>query len=415
MNLDQSFTDSIQNVLSAINALTADGGVDPPESQLKAMTSIVDNWLTVSGDLGFSGRANAQKIIVWGGDVYGHIAGDEPGSSGPPPDGYYPTLDETIEALTAQGIIVFALNPSDCDNGLNAPYAGAYSQELPARQQASDITNATGGTLFCNIGSGSPDINDAIVGSIKCYEFIKDDDLDDANSLDCRSPGDDLTYAICWDNDSTETLNDAYIKDVLPDGVSYPEGFDRIDPNFGILYGDPNYNEPNHTYTWDLGDLAPGDSGCVELEVEVNENAEPGVYMKNVAQLWATVYDANGLNPEYKIISVATKNTLVCCWDDSGIIYVDKSATDGADTGLNWTNAYVDLADALDRANNAGCSDAYTIYVAQGTYWPGESQSSTYLLPAGVKVYGGFKTGGCEFSERNPKQYETILTGLISE
>jgi len=170
VNLIQSFTSDTNAVQAAINSMFASGGADTPESQLKAMVNISNNWLTTSGDLGFDGRTDAQKILIWAGDVPGHIAGDEPNSSGFPTAGYYPSLDATITALNAQGILVFALNTYDCNNslwsGIEEPYGGVYVAHEPLRKQASEITSATGGTLFCSVGTGGSSIEDAIVAAI---------------------------------------------------------------------------------------------------------------------------------------------------------------------------------------------------------------------------------------------------------
>jgi hypothetical protein len=143
----------------------ANGGDDTEESQLKAMVSVAANWMTPSGDLGFAGRAGAQKIIVWAGDYWGHIAGDESWSSCVPPDGYYPSLDAAIAALNTQGIQVFGLNIFDATWGINYPYPGYFSQTAPVAQQDA-VTSATGGLSFYSVGSGGPSISDAIVASI---------------------------------------------------------------------------------------------------------------------------------------------------------------------------------------------------------------------------------------------------------
>jgi hypothetical protein len=166
-NLIQPFTSDTNTVQTAINSMSAGGGADYPESQLKAMVTISDNWLTDSDpNVGFGGRGDAQKILIWAGDVPGHIAGDEPNSSGPPPAGYYPTLDATINALNAQGILVFALNTQDCNWGINQLYGGISIAHEPLRRQADEITSATGGTLFCSVGTGGSSIEDAIVAAI---------------------------------------------------------------------------------------------------------------------------------------------------------------------------------------------------------------------------------------------------------
>ncbi len=165
VNLIQPFTSNTALVQFAINGMVAAGGADWAESHLTGMVNISSNWTTPAGPLGFNGRTGANKIIIWAGDAHGHILGDEPGSSGNPPLGYYQTLNATINALTAQGIIVFGLNATDCSSGINLPYGGLFNQ-TPQHQQADDITSATGGTLFCSVGSGGPSIEDAIVDAV---------------------------------------------------------------------------------------------------------------------------------------------------------------------------------------------------------------------------------------------------------
>ncbi len=224
--------------------------------------------------------------------------------------------------------------------------------------------------------------------------------VDDVNDFECRSPLQTIEYTICWDNTSAYTFNDAFIIDYLPDGVTYNP---IISFNPPII--DENYNSEEHYYIWEIGTIAPGDANCVSLTVEVNYKAEPGMYLHNVAELW----DNNSL------IARDYEDTLVCCWGDPNIIFVDITA-DGYDSGVSWENAYSGIdgvQKALARARNSICEGPYTIYVAQGSYSPGEYDWDSFQLPEGISVYGGFQTGGCDFVDRNPDQYNTILTGAI--
>jgi len=205
--------------------------------------------------------------------------------------------------------------------------------------------------------------------------FEKTDDVD---SGDCRSLGEDITYTISWENISNETFDNVKLIDYLPAGVDYKSA-------------DPDYDSTaNHTYTWELGDIGLGASGEVELTVTVNEKTEPGMKLYNVAEL----RDGSDL-----LIATATKDTLVCCWDvdDPNIIYVDMTAT-GNNNGVDWANAYSGedgLERALIRARNSTCDvGLYTIYVAQGSYTPGNYAGSSFYIPEGTKVYGGFMSGG---------------------
>ncbi|HRT51254.1 MAG TPA: VWA domain-containing protein [Anaerohalosphaeraceae bacterium] len=415
VNLDQPFTSSLLEAMAALDGLTTGNGGDEPESQLKAMVTITENWLTPSGDLGFNGRANAQKILIWSGDMPGHVAGDESGGS--PPEGYYPTLDATIAALTDQWITVFALNLTTVNAGLDKLHSGHH--------QASEITAATGGILFNNVGSGGSWIEDPIVEAITCVSLDKDDDLDDENPSDCRQPGQELTYTLYYANDDDETLQNAFIIDWLSPNVTYPDGEWTFgyDPNASppiVLYPpDPGWDGATNSYAWALGPIDPNASGSVQLTVTVNEAAAPGTYLHNLAELWGTVYvhdpnDPNRLVPEVRLVARAVLDTPVCCYiTPPQTLYVDKTATGGAQTGVDWQNAFLTLQDAIACAEAAVCGEVESIYVAQGTYSPGDSEDDSFDLTSlpGISLYGGFKPGGCPLEERNPTKYPTVLSG----
>ena len=89
------------------------------------------------------------------------------------------------------------------------------------------------------------------------------------------------------------------------------------------------------------------------------------------------------------------------------IVYVNESST-GRNDGTSWVNAYTNLNDALNE--QAPISE---IWVAAGTYYPGEVRSSSFVLPGGIKVLGGFYGNEKTSSARNYTQNETILSGDI--
>ncbi len=243
-----------------------------------------------------------------------------------------------------------------------------------------------------------------IAADINPYELVelsKDSVIidNDGTGTECCNPGDDIQYVICWDNILNKTFENVTIVDYLPYGVDYDFAIDPFNP-------DPNYNILNHSYTWSIDTIDPNnDSGCVSLTVTVNEHAEAGMFLHNIAH----IYSGDTL------IGIATNDTPVCCWqtEDADLILVDKNAV-GFNTGTSWEHAYTDLQDALKRAREAGCSTTgYRIYVAEGSYSPGNLTADNFELPYETKLYGGFKTGGCDFEERNPNKYKTILTGAI--
>ncbi len=238
--------------------------------------------------------------------------------------------------------------------------------------------------------------------------FWKVGNINDPN--DCVTPGDELTYTIYWDNQSDFTYYDCWIIDYLPDGVTYPEGSWTLDPNNNFIPPDPGYNEPNHTYTWsisEIDDIEPGNSGSVQITVVVNENAEPSGILHNLAELWS----------DETLLLDDTEDTTVCCWEpdegDPNIIYVDIDAP-GANIGISWQNAYTDLQDALNRIAG-GCSGKNPeIWVADGTYKPGNNPSDSFIIPDNVKVCGGFGGVGVyetSINQRNFQKYDSILSG----
>lgn len=91
-------------------------------------------------------------------------------------------------------------------------------------------------------------------------------------------------------------------------------------------------------------------------------------------------------------------------------IHVDSGAT-GADNGTSWTDAFVELHDALAAA---GAGD--TIWVARGTYFPDRGSGDrtvSYELPAGVHLYGGFAGSETALDHRESPPRGTILSGDI--
>jgi uncharacterized repeat protein (TIGR01451 family) len=262
-----------------------------------------------------------------------------------------------------------------------------------------------GGAMGWNLGTLDPNETTSLTIAFMCgygepdeadIALTKTDNLGTGQNVE---PGDELVYTIGWTNEGQEAALNAELVDYLPRGVDYPARYWTIDPNTGaFIPPDTNYNATNHSYTWNLGTIPVNGSGSRSLTVVVNEAAEPGRYLHNDAVLTSSIGQAE-----------ATEDTPVACWDnDDGIIYVNMNAV-GYNNGIDWTNAYTDLNMALDRAASGCCN---VIYVAAGTYSPGRERDSTFEIPLGVSVYGGFPNSGGDFSRRDPKRYPTILTGI---
>jgi len=91
----------------------------------------------------------------------------------------------------------------------------------------------------------------------------------------------------------------------------------------------------------------------------------------------------------------------------AGILYVDWQAT-GANDGSSWSDAFTNLQSALTAA---GSGDE--IWVAQGTYQPGNQRTDSFNLKTGVAVYGGFAATETARDERDWIEHMTILSGDI--
>lgn len=90
------------------------------------------------------------------------------------------------------------------------------------------------------------------------------------------------------------------------------------------------------------------------------------------------------------------------------VLYVDQSNT-GSKTGDGWPYAFQDLQSALWAITT--CVD--TIYVAEGTYIPGNNENASFTIDnKNVVVMGGYPSGG---GVRNMADNPTILSGDVDQ
>jgi uncharacterized repeat protein (TIGR01451 family) len=172
-HLDQAITSTISNVQSAINTWAAGDGCDVPEAQINALFQ-----LATDPSVGFRAPGTSTRIVVWFGDSSGHD-----------PSGGHSKTD-AINALVAAGIHVIAV-----------PVSTATGDGLNSTGQATDIANATGGTV---LPSATPDqVSAAILAGLQnlpvTVSHTETCDPDASVSLTPTSPenvisGNDVTY-----------------------------------------------------------------------------------------------------------------------------------------------------------------------------------------------------------------------------
>lgn len=146
----QTLTNSREDTVTAINSWRASGGGDAPEANFFALHQLATNGGLTDGigstdsgigtgiDIGW--RENAAKVIVWFGDVRSHTTTVD--------------INEAIDVLNAGNIIVAAINTRGANSGIDT------------YQEASQIVQATGGTLTNNV-VGTATTVEAILNAVE--------------------------------------------------------------------------------------------------------------------------------------------------------------------------------------------------------------------------------------------------------
>jgi predicted outer membrane repeat protein len=112
----------------------------------------------------------------------------------------------------------------------------------------------------------------------------------------------------------------------------------------------------------------------------------------------------------FALLFLFSKNIDAQSGSGSTMIYVNEASTMGDNNGTSWANAYRSLQSALA---NAEYGDQ--VWVAAGTYRPDSlnDRSKSFIIPPGVKVYGGFAGTEESLEDRQPEAHPTILSGNI--
>jgi uncharacterized repeat protein (TIGR01451 family) len=117
--------------------------------------------------------------------------------------------------------------------------------------------------------------------------------------IQCVSPGDAIKYRICFDNnDNDYAVTGVSIVDVLPTQVSFVTA-DAPDPVGGVVVG--QYDSATHTYTWLYPVVLPQTSACLELVVQVKQDASPDTIITN-----SVTIDSNQTPPSTADVNVVT-------------------------------------------------------------------------------------------------------------
>lgn len=96
--------------------------------------------------------------------------------------------------------------------------------------------------------------------------------------------------------------------------------------------------------------------------------------------------------------------------------YVVFVTPDGTGSGKSWKTA-ANLQNAINIANHMyeTKGKAPDIWLASGTYTPGDSRTDSFVLLPGVTLYGGFNGTEEYFSQRKPAENFAVLSGEIGD
>jgi hypothetical protein len=92
---------------------------------------------------------------------------------------------------------------------------------------------------------------------------------------------------------------------------------------------------------------------------------------------------------------------------EMGVVFVDHAAV-GLNNGQSWGHAFTNLTEAL-MASGGGVR----VWVAEGIYRPGFTNSASFALTNGVSLYGGFTNGMAFLADRDWDAHRTVLNGDI--
>jgi len=354
-------------------------------------------------------------------------------------------------------------NDDDCDDNCNVCYTGAsevcdgYDNDcdgnidndaIDANTYYADNDGDSYGdqnntTMDCSVPSGyvenSDDCDDNDGNAWTELSYYTDGD-DDGYSLDNTT-----TTPVCWDGMSD------------PPGYVYnPAGVDCDDSDGNVwtlleVYLDydndaydagldtvcSNGNPPDHTRLTTLGpDCDDSCAICFPGAMEFCDGLDNdcnGMVDDGLETYYADLDGDNYYNPnDFKdtcalpigYISLNTASGIDCNDSDqlvntdcpSVTYYVDSSSTGSMLlsgrfrniqlVGESWDMAFTSLQIALATAVAGD-----TIKVAQGTYYPGSTRDSSFIIPSDIVLLGGYPMGGGTEEDRNWNCYQTILSG----
>ena len=307
---------------------------------------------------------------------------------------------------------------SSTAGSLNAPITVQSGGTLQLQNTSSSIVSTAiniesggnlnwfGGTIDVSNGSFTT-VGNISVGSFGESTLIADSSTITANTLSIKEQGTMRGYSWCYvsqlNNDGIIEVGGAYMyilvsgdyvqsesgRLVLDLGGVSISSFDRL-----VVNGSSSIDG-----TLDLRSLngySPNE-GDTFAAIVSNNDLHSGNFSSLISSGFAAGTSFTGTSDSSGYSTLASVDTI---W------FVDANNSTGI--GTSWSTAFPTIQAAL-----AVVGDGEQIWVAQGTYKPGTSRSSTYNLPNQVWIFGGFDGTETATDQRDIAAHPTILSGDI--
>jgi len=191
-------------------------------------------------------------------------------------------------------------------------------------------------------------------------------------SAEYADPGDQVTYTLAYANIGTGWATGVVVTDTIPDHVTHVSS----SPGYDSVSG--------RTYTWNVGDVAPGDDGTITITVEINAGTPDQTGLTDYATL--DYADANGNNyPQMTDCATTTVTAPVMTFTKSA----DVTQADPGDIityTLHYENAGTGVATSV--VVNDTISAHTTFYDANPWYSSVSGRTYTWnvgTVPAGAE------------------------------